>query len=38
MHPFMALWIWAYMSPAIAHRLLFDSTLAEDLKRFHSGA
>lgn len=32
MHPFMALWIMAMITPAMAQRMLFDPSLAQDLK------
>lgn len=33
MHPFMALWIMALITPAMAQRMLFDPSLAQDLER-----
>jgi len=33
MHPFMALWIMALITPAMTQRMLFDPSLANDLKR-----
>lgn len=33
MHPFMALWIMAAITPAMMQRMFFDPSLASDLKR-----